>query len=200
MGSSTPCNNKTVVSELEGTLLKDHNTFSYYMLVAFEASGLIRFTFLLLLWPCITLLRYIEKDDLALKLTIFIAVAGVHESDIDSVARAVLPKFYMDDINIDAWRVFSSYEKKIVVAQMPRVLVERLVKEHLKADEVVGLELAVNRFGYATGFVRSKEVMGSVYDRVRALLDGEKPCMGLGRPSTLLRSLCKVCYPFANFE
>uniref|UniRef100_A0A7N0V4P8 Phospholipid/glycerol acyltransferase domain-containing protein n=1 Tax=Kalanchoe fedtschenkoi TaxID=63787 RepID=A0A7N0V4P8_KALFE len=180
----------TVVSELEGALLKDHDTFSYYMLVAFEASGLIRFTLLLSLWPLICLLRLLGMLNVALKLTVFVAVAGVRESEIDSVARAVLPKFYMDDVDIDAWRVFSSYERRIVVTQMPRVMVERVVKEHLGAEAVVGIELAVNRFGYATGFVQNKEMMGSsVYNRAGALLGGEKACMGLGRPSTHLKYL-----------
>ncbi|CAM8897802.1 unnamed protein product [Rhodiola kirilowii] len=192
MGATT-----TVVSELEGTLLKEHDTFSYYMLVAFEASGLIRFALLLSLWPFIRLLRLLGLHNAALKLTVFVAVAGVREAEIDSVGRAVLPKFYMDDVDIDAWRVFSSYENKVVVTEMPRVFVERVVMEHLRAEEVVGIELAVNRFGYATGFVRSNK-MDSVCDR---LLGGEKACMGLGRPSSsLLTSLCEdiASGPYAN--
>ncbi|KAF8402947.1 hypothetical protein HHK36_011040 [Tetracentron sinense] len=187
---------ESVVSELEGTLLKDPDSFSYFMLVAFEASGLIRFALLLLVWPVVHLLDMIGMADAGLKLTIFVAVAGVRESEIESVARAVLPKFYMDDINMEAWRVFSSYEKRVVVTKSPRVMVERFVKEHLRADEVLGSELVVNRFGFATGFIR--EDFNSICDRVAIFIKDQQPALGLGsrasRPSFL--SLCKEqCHP-----
>ncbi|KAL1327307.1 hypothetical protein HN51_037369 [Arachis hypogaea] len=148
-----------VVSELEGRLLKDSDTFCYFMLVAFEASGLIRFALLLLLWPVIRILDKVGKGDMGLKVMIFAAVAGVGESDIEWVARAVLPKFLMDDLDMEVWKVLSSKkEKRVVVTKMPRVMVERFVKEHLRADEVVGVELCVNRFGLATGLVRGGSI------------------------------------------
>ncbi|BFG24752.1 hypothetical protein CerSpe_110260 [Prunus speciosa] len=76
---------ESVAFELEGTLLKDPDPFSYFMLVAFEASGLIWFALLLMVW-----------------------------------------------------KVFSSYDRRVVVTKMPRVMVERFAKEHLTADEVIG--------------------------------------------------------------
>uniref|UniRef100_A0A803P9K5 Two-component response regulator-like APRR1 n=1 Tax=Cannabis sativa TaxID=3483 RepID=A0A803P9K5_CANSA len=121
------------------------------MLVAFEASGLVRFALLLLQWPLIRLMEVTGMGEARLKLMIFVAVAGVRESEIVSVARAVLPKFNMDDLDMEAWKVFSSYDKRVVVTKTPMIFVERFVKEHLRADEVVGTELAVNRFGLATG-------------------------------------------------
>ncbi|KAK9123936.1 hypothetical protein Sjap_013538 [Stephania japonica] len=169
----------SVVSELEGTLLNDQDPFSYFMLIAFEASGLIRFALLLLLWPLIRLLGLLGLEDLGLKLTVFVAVAGLREAEIESVTRAVLPKFYMDDVNMEAWRVFSGYDRRVVVTRSPRVMVERFVKEHLGADEVIGSELVVNRFGFATGFVR--EDVGSIGARVKAMFDAERPSLGLGR-------------------
>ncbi|XP_042510922.1 glycerol-3-phosphate acyltransferase 5-like [Macadamia integrifolia] len=147
---------KSVVLELEGTLLKDPDPFSYFMLVAFEACGLIRFSLLLLVWPVIFLLDLLGMGDAGLKLTIFVAFAGVRESKIESVARAVLPKFYMNDLDMEAWRVFSSYDKRVVVTKTPRVMVERFVKEHLRAHQVIGRELVVNRLGLATGFVKDE--------------------------------------------
>ncbi|GAB4827487.1 Glycerol-3-phosphate acyltransferase 5 [Ancistrocladus abbreviatus] len=181
----------SVVAELEGTLLKDPNPFSYFMLVAFEACGLIRFALLLLLWPIISLLDVLGFDDAALELTIFIAVAGLRVTEVEAVARAVLPKFYMDDVDMEAWQVFNQYGKRVVVTKMPRVMAERFVKEHLMADEVVGSELLVNRFGFATGFVR-KDV-GSISERVPKLFGDDKPCFGMGRSMNtfLFLSPCK---------
>lgn len=187
----------SVVAELEGVLLKDPDPFSYFMLVAFEASGLIRFALLLMLWPLICLLNMMGLENASFNLMIFVALAGVRESEIESVARAVLTKFYMDDIDMEAWKVFSSYDKRVVVTETPRIMVERFVKEHLRADEVIGSELVVNRFGFATGFI--KKDIRSISDRVAKLFVDETPSLGLGRPAATdssFMSQCKVCIFF----
>ncbi|XP_059458202.1 glycerol-3-phosphate acyltransferase 5-like [Corylus avellana] len=180
---------ESVVAELEGSLLKDPDAYSYFLLVAFEASGLFRFAVLLMLWPVIRLLEMMGMGDAGLKFMIFVAVAGVRESEIRSVARAVLPKFYMDDIDMEAWKVFSFYDKRVVVTKTPRIMVERFVKYHLRADEVVGSELVVNRFGYATGFVNDD--IRPLSDRVAKLFVDEPPRLGLARPGSSFLSLCK---------
>ncbi|XP_010491155.1 PREDICTED: glycerol-3-phosphate acyltransferase 7-like [Camelina sativa] len=185
----------SVVSELEGTLLKNPKPFAYFMLVAFEASGLIRFAILLLLWPIIALLDVLGYRNGSLKLMIFVATAGLHKSEIESVARAVLPKFYMDDVSMDAWRAFGSCERRIVVTRMPRVMVERFAKDHLRADEVIGTEIIVNRFGYATGLIQETDVDRSVSNSVANLFAVGRPQLGLGRPvistSPTFLSLCE---------
>ncbi|KAG9150217.1 hypothetical protein Leryth_009788 [Lithospermum erythrorhizon] len=160
------------------------------MLVAFEGSGLIRFALLLIIWPLIRLLEICGKEDVALKLTIFLAT-----TEIEAVARAVLPKFYYDDIDMDAWRMFSSHEKRVVVTKTPRIIVERFVKEHLRADGVVGSELEVNRFGLATGFI--KDDFHMITNQVAALFGDQKPYVGLARPQSagsLFLALCQEQY------
>ncbi|KAK8549459.1 hypothetical protein V6N13_027212 [Hibiscus sabdariffa] len=182
---------ESVVSELEGTLLKDPDPFSYFMLVAFEASGLIRFALLLFVWPVIRFLDALGMDDAGLKLMVFVATVGLRASEIESVSRAVLPKFYMDDVDMEAWKVFSLYDKRVVVTKMPRIMVEMFVKEHLRADEVVGSELAVTRFGFATGFISGD--ITSISSRVAKLFIDDEPSLGLGRCTSSFRffSLCK---------
>ncbi|CAI9774841.1 unnamed protein product [Fraxinus pennsylvanica] len=170
---------ESVVAELEGTLLNDPNPFCYFMLIAFEASGLFRFALLLMLWPVVKLLEVCGKEDAGLRLTIFVATAGVPMSEIEAVSRAVLPKFYFDDIDIEAWRIFSSYDKRVVLTKMPRIMVERFVKEHLRADNVIGSELSENRFGLATGFIQDD--FDSITRSVGALFGDEQPSLGLGR-------------------
>jgi glycerol-3-phosphate acyltransferase len=127
-----------------------------------------------------------------LKLMVFVAIAGVSESEIESVARAVLPKFYLDDIDMEAWKVFSSYDKRVVVTKMPRIMAERFVKEHLRADEVIGSELVISRFGFATGFVKGNIIDSYISSRVAKLFIDEKPCLGQGRVTSSFLSLCKV--------
>ncbi|CAN1257453.1 Glycerol-3-phosphate acyltransferase 5 [Linum perenne] len=192
----------SVVAELEGTLLKDPDPFSYFMLVAFEASGLVRFVLLLLLWPLIQLMNVVGMRDVGLKLMIFVATAGVSVSEIESVARAVLPKFYMDDVDMGAWKVFGSCEKRVVVTKTPRVMVERFVKDHLRADEVIGSELVVNRFGYATGLVKDGgDVDMVISSRVAELFVDVGPGLGLGRMTgsgSSFMSICKWATPYLS--
>nr|GMC59260.1 glycerol-3-phosphate acyltransferase 5-like [Ipomoea batatas] len=191
----------SVVSELEGTLLKDPDPFCYFMLVAFEASGLLRFAALLMLWPAIRALEVCGKGKMGLKVMIFVATAGVRMSEIEAVARAVLPKFYLDDVEMEAWRVFGGggERRRVVVTRMPRIMVEMFVKGHLRADEVVGSELAVNQFGFATGFI--KEGFDSVHERVAKLFEGDddgQPSLGLGRSNPGSSYLSKLSPPFMS--
>ncbi|KDP44927.1 hypothetical protein JCGZ_01427 [Jatropha curcas] len=185
----------SIVSELEGTLLKDPDPFSYFMLVAFEASGLIRFALLLFLWPVIRFLDLLGFANPALKLMVFVATAGIRKSEIETVARAVLPKFFMDDIDMDAWEVFSLYDKRVLVTRMPRIMAERFAKQHLRADEVIGSELIVNRFGFVTGFINCGNIDSFISSRVSKQFMDEKPALGLGRctanSSSSFLSLCK---------
>lgn len=172
---------RSVVSELEGSLLKEADVFSYFMLLAFEASGLIRFALLLMFWPVIRLLHICGSPGHALKLTVFVATAGVPLTQIEAVTRAVLPKFFFDDLNMEAWRIFSSsqYHRRVVVSKMPKIMVERFVKDHLRADDVVGGQLAVNRFGLATGFLRH-----DFHSITNELFRDEQPSLGIGRPNS----------------
>ncbi|KAF2554750.1 hypothetical protein F2Q68_00017908 [Brassica cretica] len=183
----------SVVSEFEGTLLKSDEPFSYFMLLAFDASGVIRFALLLFLWPVTALLNVFSYKNAALKLMIFVATAGLRESEIELVARDVLPKFYMDDLSMDTWNVFSSYKKRIVVTRMPRLMVERFAKQYLIAEEVIGTELIVNRFGFVTGLIQETDIDSTCLNRVASLFVDRKPHLGLGRrpASTTFISLCE---------
>ncbi|CAA7024475.1 unnamed protein product [Microthlaspi erraticum] len=126
---------------------------------------------------------------------IFVATTGVRESEMELVARSVLPKFYMDDISMDTWRVFSSCKKRVVATRMPRVMVESFAKEHLRADEVIGSELIVNGFCFFTGLIRETNIDQSVMNHVANLFVDQRYQLGLGRPaseaSTTFLSLCE---------
>ncbi|MCO5578659.1 hypothetical protein L7F22_032503 [Adiantum nelumboides] len=80
--------------------------------------------------------------------------------DIEGVVRAVLPKFYADDIHPESWRVFSSccFNRCIVTAN-PRIVVEFFCKNHLGADKVLGSEIQLTKGGRATGLLLSPGVL-----------------------------------------
>lgn len=187
---------RSIAAEFEGTLLKVDDSFPYFMLLAFESNslGLVRFALLLLLWPVLKLLSRMNRDELALRVMVFVAVAGVEAAGVEAAARAVLPKFFMEDVGIAAWQGFRSFARgrRVVVTRWPRVMVERFAKEHLCADIVVGREIGVNRFGFATGLVEGEEEDVAV--KLAAVFGGEPIDVGLGRPESdrYFLSLCKV--------
>lgn len=147
------------------------------MLVAFEASGFIRFIILLLSYPIVKFFDLIKLSEIGHKIMIFVAVAGMTIMEVEAVARAVLPKFYMNDVDMNVWDQYIKHEKKVVITKFPRIMVERFVKDHLMADDVIGYELEVNRAGIATGFVK----MG-LQNRVKPISAGSgkalhEPCL-----------------------
>ncbi|GJV69523.1 hypothetical protein Tco_1485032 [Tanacetum coccineum] len=64
-------------------------------------------------------------------------------------SAALLHEVYNDMGKLDL--EYDSGGKSVVVTKMPRVMVERFVKEHLRADYVIGSELMVSWFGLASG-------------------------------------------------
>ncbi|KAL6610330.1 hypothetical protein ACP70R_040299 [Stipagrostis hirtigluma subsp. patula] len=185
MSSAPPpaARRRSVVAELEGALLRGADTFPYFMLVAFEASGLPRFAALLALWPLLRLLELLGRADMALRAAALVATAGVPRAEVEAVARAVLPKFMADDVDPAAWAAFGGCDgRRVVVTRMPRVMVERFAREHLGAHDVVGCDLEYSRLRRSTGIVRDA---GDVAARVRALFaDGDRPDLGIGRSET----------------
>ncbi|KAI5062956.1 hypothetical protein GOP47_0021503 [Adiantum capillus-veneris] len=173
---------QTVVSDLDGTLLRSNSAFPYYMLVAFEASGVLRFALILLCSPLAWLLYHFISEAAAIKLLIFLSCAGVKERDIASVARAVLPKFYIADVQPNTWRVFSAFGKRCLLTANPRLFVEPFAKDFLGVDLVIGSELEFTRSGHATGFVKAPGVIvgDNKEAAIRKHFADEAPDVGLG--------------------
>ncbi|KAL7087230.1 hypothetical protein ACP275_13G054800 [Erythranthe tilingii] len=169
---------QTVVCDIHGCLLRSHSFFPYFMLVAFEAGSIFRAFFLLLLCPILFLLDY----DLKMRVMIFITFCGLRKKDMDNVSRAVLPKFYLENINLHAYEVLESAGSKVVFTTVPRVMVEGFLKEYLRVDSVMGTELHTNG-KYFTGLLSSSGLL--------------RPDIGVGTSNIhdhLFISLCKEAY------
>ena len=128
---------------------------------------------------------------------IFATFVGMKVSDIESVARAVLPKFYAGDLHPEAWRVFSSCGKRCVLTANPRIMVEAFLKDFLGADLVLGTEVHTYK-GRATGLVSGGGVLvgESKAEALRkAFGETYPPEIGIGDRVTdyPFMSLCKVC-------
>lgn len=185
----------TVVADMDGTLLRGRSSFPYFALVAFEVGGVLRLLFVLLLAPFAGILYYLVSESAGIRVLIFATFAGMRVADIESVARAVLPKFYSGDLHPETWRVFSSCGKRCVLTANPRIMVEAFLKEFLGADMVLGTEVATYG-GRATGFVKEPGVLvgKNKADALKAAFGDAPPEIGLGDRHTdfPFMSLCKV--------
>jgi len=192
----------TVVADLDGTLLRSRGAFPYYALVAFEAGGVPRLLLLLLLSPLAAALRVVASEAACARVLVFAATAGARVRDIESAARAVLPRFYAADVHPGAWRVFSACgRRRVVLTSTPRVMAEPFLRECLGADAVAGTELATWR-GRATGLVDARRGVLVGRRKAEALreifaADGDAPDVGLGdsRSDYAFMSMCKVSTP-----
>lgn len=109
--------------------------------------------------------------------------ARLQVKKIESVARAVLPRFYADDLRPDTWQVFTSFGERVIITGSPRIMVETFAKEYLGAEVVVGTEIQVTSSGRATGFVKPPGVLLGVHKKnaLKAACDGNNaPDVGLG--------------------
>ncbi|CAN6324005.1 unnamed protein product [Urochloa humidicola] len=190
-----------VAADLEGTLLRSRSAFPYYALVAFEAGGVPRLLLLLLLYPLAAALRVLLAPSesacaAAERVLVFAATAGARVRDIESAARAVLPRFYAANVHPGAWRAFSACaRRRVVLTAAPRVMAEPFLRECLGADHVAGTELATWR-GRATGLVDGGVLVGRrKAQALREIFAGDDaPDVGLGdsRSDYAFMSMCKV--------
>lgn len=188
----------TVVADMDGTLLRGRSSFPYFALVAFEVGGIFRLLLLLLCAPLAGVLYYFISESAGIQVLIFATFVGMKVSDIESVARAVLPKFYSGDLHSEAWRVFSSCGKRCVLTANPRIMVEPFLKDFLGADMVLGTEVDSYK-GRATGLVRGRGVLvgkSKAQALRKAFTETSPPEIGLGDRATdyPFLSLCKVCH------
>ncbi|KAL8475606.1 hypothetical protein ACS0TY_028316 [Phlomoides rotata] len=181
---------------MDGTLLIGRSSFPYFALVAFEVGGILRLLFLILASPLAGFLYYLVSESAGIRVMIFATFFGMKVSEIESVARAVLPKFYSSDLHPEAWRIFSSCGRKCVLTANPRIMVEAFLKDYLGADLVIGTEISSYK-GRATGLVTTPGIL--VGDNKASAIHKvfpTTPDIGLGDRKTdfPFMKLCKESY------
>ena len=195
---------KTIVCDMEGGLLRTSSTFPYFMLVALEAGGLLRGLLLLILCPLISCLSH----EVGLRVMVMVCFLGLRK-DKFRVGRAVLPKFFLEEVGLEGFEVVRRGGRRVCVSSMPTVMVEEFLQGYLDVEVVLGRELKVFG-GYYTGLmVEEEEEETKASLALEELLGDEKVgkggAVGFGSYPNSLRkqrlfSHCEVgqqnlCYP-----
>jgi len=134
----------------------------------------------------------------AIRLLIFLTFAGLRVRKIESVTRATLPKFFLEDVHPVTWRLFSSFGQRYVLTGAPRIMVEWFARDFLVADGVnIGTEIQLTKGGRATGFVKGPELLKRVVkrDALKAAWkreDAPNVGLGVGKNDYSFLALCKV--------
>lgn len=190
----------TLIFDVEATLLKSSSLFPYFALVAFEGGGLVRVIVLLVLYPLVCLVG----NEMGIQIMVMISFFGI-KADKFRVGRAVLPKFFLENVGSEIFETLSKGGKTVGISNLPQVMVESYLREYLNIDFVVGRELKV-MCGYYMGLMEPRN-MKHALEQVQ---EG-KGCydtIGITTSHNInfqhnLFSHCKVCklfiYPFLFF-
>ncbi|KAM0855503.1 hypothetical protein ACQ4PT_049718 [Festuca glaucescens] len=169
---------RTVACDFHGGLLRSTTLFPYFMLVACEGGSLLRALLLLCSFPLVWALG--EHADAGIRVMAFVTFVGLRPRDADLVARAILPKFYMERLNALVYdHLWLPAGRKLAVTSAPRVMAEWFLKEYMAADVVVGRELQTVQIGrgcHFTGLLRGPgagpEVLGAEGDMADVFVAG----------------------------
>ncbi|XVE73475.1 hypothetical protein DITRI_Ditri11bG0120800 [Diplodiscus trichospermus] len=142
---------QTLVFNVEEALLKSSSLFPYFMLVAFEAGGLLRGFILFVLYPCLCLVG----EEMGLKIMVLVCFFGIKKKSF-RVGSAVLPKFFLEDVGLETFEMLKKGGKTVAVSKIPQVMIESFLRDYLEIDYVVGRELKVF-CGYFLGVMEEKQ-------------------------------------------
>ncbi|KAI4307346.1 hypothetical protein L6164_030546 [Bauhinia variegata] len=160
--------NKTVVFHLEGALLRSTSLFPYFMLVAFEAGGLLRCLLLFLSYPLVWL---VGEDQLGLRVMVFLCFFGIKKSTF-RIGSSVLPKFFLEDVGWEGFAAVMSCGRKVAVSNLPRIMVEGFLKDYLGVDAVVARDVK-SLSGYFSGLMdqnKENEILLGEFKRGDAVI------------------------------
>ncbi|XP_071738352.1 probable glycerol-3-phosphate acyltransferase 3 [Rutidosis leptorrhynchoides] len=162
---------KTLIFDVEGTLLRSSSVFPYFMLVAFEAGSVIRAFVLFTLYPFLCLV----DEELSIKVMVMVTFFGIKKNGF-RVGSSVLHKFFLEDVGMESFEVFRKGKKKIGVSKLPQVMVESFLKDYLEIDHVFGRELEVFGGRYYLGLMKDNK--NNIKSRINEVLkdDDEKVC------------------------
>ncbi|KAL5989574.1 hypothetical protein ACLOJK_010467 [Asimina triloba] len=131
--------------------------------------------------------------EMALKAMVMVSFLGIRKEGF-MVGRAVLPKYFLEDVGLEGYEVLKRGGRRVAVSEMPRVMVEGFLKDYMGVEVVLGRELKVV-CGYYVGLMEEKEKAVFELKEEEKVVDG---AIGIGRLKRCLDhpllSLCKEIY------
>ncbi|KAF2325076.1 hypothetical protein GH714_022647 [Hevea brasiliensis] len=91
---------------------------------------------------------------MGLKIMVMVCFFGIKKESF-RVGRAVLPKFFLEDVGLEAFEVLKRGGTKVAVSDFPQVMIESFLRD-LEIDCVVGRELK-SVCGYFVGLMEQKK-------------------------------------------
>jgi glycerol-3-phosphate acyltransferase len=188
--------NQPLLFHMEGALLKSSSLFPYFMLVAFEAGGPLRALILFLLYPFVKLFSLVDEE-LGLKIMVFVCFVGIRK-DSFRAGRAVLPKFFLEDVGYECFDLVMSCGRRVGVTNLPNVMVDDFLREYMGVEAVLGRELKVV-YGFFVGLMEEKKPDKIVLNKIFGEEKVGANVVGIGSynmpPDEQLFSHCKVEIP-----
>ncbi|KAF0923324.1 hypothetical protein E2562_005285 [Oryza meyeriana var. granulata] len=196
---------QTVMVELESWLLRSPmSAFPYFMIVAIEAGSFLRGLLLLLIYPLIWLLL---GHDMRLKAMVTVCFLGLREKEVVRIGKAVLPKFFLEEMAMEGLEVVSNPKRVVVVSSVfPRVMVEGFLKEYIGVNAVIGREVMVVAGRYVGLVVDDMETEGGSVEEVMEEMksgkgDGAVGLAGVGsKMNHLFSRYCKETYAVCDAD
>ncbi|XP_015695677.2 probable glycerol-3-phosphate acyltransferase 3 [Oryza brachyantha] len=148
----------TMVLDVEGALLRSSSPssstfFPYLMLVAVEAGSFLRGFILLCVHLAASCLAPLLPEEARLRATVMACFFGLQERKVARVARATLPKHFLEDVGMEGHEAARAAKRVVAVSRaIPRVLVRPFLEDYLGFDAVVGREVKVVR-GFYVGLL-----------------------------------------------
>ncbi|KAL6850388.1 hypothetical protein ACP4OV_021015 [Aristida adscensionis] len=137
--------NQVLILDVEGGLLRSPCIFPYFMLVAMEAGSFLRGLILLCLYPFLCCL----PQELQSRVMVMVCLFGLKEEKVTRVARATLPKHFLEDVGREGLEVVKGFKRVIGVSRLiPRIMVEAFLKEYVGLEMVVAREVKMMRGRY----------------------------------------------------
>lgn len=115
------------------------------MLIAIEAGSFLRGLILLCLYPFMCFFT----QEVQLRVMVMVCFLGLREEKVARVARATLPKHFLEDIGREGLEIVRGFKRVVGLSRMiPRVMVEDFLKVYMGLEMVVGREVKMVRGRY----------------------------------------------------
>lgn len=115
------------------------------MLVAIEAGSFLRGLILLCLYPLLCCL----PQELELQIMVMVCFMGLREEKVARVARAMLPKYFLEDVGREGLEVLRRVKTVVGLCRLiPGIMVEPFLKEYIGLEVVAGRKVKMIRGRY----------------------------------------------------